>query len=523
MLTVRRKQAPVYQLGIEVGPGLQERKSLITEDGGPATKRRKVQDRSAGEIDGTELCGCGFNRILVLLKSLELLSENRNDIQTLIDYGLTTKLLLWFDMLHDHLTSDLHKGSAPLCSLTEYFLDYFLLLAQVSLPVSELSVVLLHLVRFCLGTGVHFSLRLEAIRTFNSILESLGREQRRLIQNDQKHILILSEVAAAVLTVGDYELQVSLSEALCRLTPRKDREHRANRWFSSRDIIKAFCDIKDADFEVDCRRFLNFINSHHGNQRSVYTFPCLRAFLSTTQLFRPNDDKLEEFWIDFNVGSGSVSFFIDDPQGFLWASIHLLKEEVDHYSLELQHKESVLSVRLNQPIMHNSIRGQTMELCFSAESHSELKEATSRVFMEVQNSPHVKDPGDVVQAPPPNRRSHQSYSRKKPGSKTQLKILPLSSVSSEEDFSVSMAADRNTSEVLFDQIISSTPKTHHCFQNDLLDVNTSESHLSDAVEPVSGDHEEAALQNQSEDLEGSVSPVDQEVVRKRKAPDSGVL
>lgn len=32
------------------------------------------------------------------------------------------------------------------------------------------------------------------------------------------------------------------------------------------------------------------------------------------QVFRPKDEKLEEFWIDFNVGSGCVSFFTDEPQ-----------------------------------------------------------------------------------------------------------------------------------------------------------------------------------------------------------------
>lgn len=69
---------------------------------------------------------------------------------------------------------------------------------------------------------------------------------------------------------------------------------------------------------------------------SVHTFPCLRAFLDSTevktiallshclvrrslpslplQLFRPKDDKLDEFWIDFNFGSRCVSFFIDEPQ-----------------------------------------------------------------------------------------------------------------------------------------------------------------------------------------------------------------
>lgn len=71
----------------------------------------------------------------------------------------------------------------------------------------------------------------------------------------------------------------------------------------------------------------------------VYSFPCLQAFLDSTevkdgtlkllvclsvslvslnclllQLFPPNDDKLDKFWVDFNLSSGCVSFFIDDPQ-----------------------------------------------------------------------------------------------------------------------------------------------------------------------------------------------------------------
>ncbi|XP_031733798.1 synaptonemal complex protein 2-like [Anarrhichthys ocellatus] len=339
-----------------------------------------------------DLCGSGFSRVLVVLKSLEVLSENRVHLQILIDHGLTAKVVLWFEAVHDLLTSDLLRSSASLLSLTEEFYDYFQLLGQASIPVSQLSVVLLQLARLALEPEIHFPLRLEAIRTFNSILESLSREQKKLIQIDQNQTLILSQVAAAVLTVGDYELQVSLSEALCRLTPRKDRDQKANQWFSSHDISSAFCDIRDADFEVDCRRFLNFVNDHHGDQRRVYTFPCVRAFLDSTELFPPKDEKLDEFWIDFNVSSGCVSFFINEPQGFLWGSIHLLKEDVVRYSLHLKHDEctgteTVLSVRLNNPIMHHNSRGQTVELNFSSEHHRDLEEAAGKVFMMVQSSP----------------------------------------------------------------------------------------------------------------------------------------
>ncbi|KAM8822539.1 synaptonemal complex protein 2-like isoform 2-T2 [Spinachia spinachia] len=411
-----------------------------------------------------DLCGSRFTRVLIVLKSLELLSENRVHLQTLIDSGLTAKVVLWFEAVHDILTSDLLKNSVSLVTLTEEFYDIFQLLGQTSLPVSQLSVVLLRLARFTLEPEIHFPLRLEAIRTFNSILESLSREQKKLIQTDQNQTLILSQVAAAVLTAGDYELQVSLSEALCRLTPRRDREHRANQWFSSHDISSAFCDIKDADFEVDCRRFLNFVNGLLGNQRRVYTFPCVRAFLNSTELFPPKDDKLDEFWIDFNISSGCVSFFIDEPEGFLWGSIHLLKEDVDCYSLHLKPKqcngtETVLSVKLSKPIMHNNSRAQTVELNFNCEHHRELEEAIGKVFMEAMTSPRCKDTGGTVQVSPSVDIRHvRSYGRKKPQSKSQLKILPLSSPSSEEDSLVSKTLVSG-SEFLFDHIQSDRHST----------------------------------------------------------------
>uniref|UniRef100_A0A3P9P0K6 Synaptonemal complex protein 2-like n=1 Tax=Poecilia reticulata TaxID=8081 RepID=A0A3P9P0K6_POERE len=364
----------------------------------------------------------------------------------------------------------------------------------------------------------------QAIRTFNSILESLSRQQRRLIQNDQNQNL--TQLAAAVVMVGDYEFQVSLLEALCRLTPRREREQRANQWFDSSDIRSAFCDIRDADFEVDCRRFLNFVNRYHGDQRRVYTFPCLKAFLSSTQLFRPKDEKLDKFWIDFNVGSGCVSFFIDDPQGFLWASIHLQMEDVNDYSLKLKQNETVLCVRLTNPIMHLNTRSHVVELTFDPEHQQELEEAAGRVFNK-QVSPSGAR-GAVRTSP--SADTARSYSRKKPPSKSQLKILPLSSPSSEDESTSLKRTASNRAEVLFDQIVHSTPKFSAAFQP-LLDppdgADGSEAHLSSLEEPPSGDLQGAELQTTqhlTEGLEqGSSSPSNKENLRKREASDSGYL
>ncbi|XP_061523061.1 synaptonemal complex protein 2-like [Phycodurus eques] len=254
----------------------------------------------------------------------------------------------------------------------------------------------------------------------------------------------------------DYEMQVSLSEALCRLTPRKERVQRANQWFCC-DIGNAFCNIKDADFEVDCRHFLNFLNDCHGEQRRVWSVPCVRAFLETTELFCPKDEKLDEFWVDFNFGSQCISFFIDLPQGFLWGSVHLLKEEVDRYQLEVPQDEgsraqAVLSVQLKIPIMHLSSKGHRVKLLFRPELLGELEAAAARVFM-VEGA--YKDAGDGVQASPSTTRPLGRVYKKKPPS--QLKVLPLSSPSSDDDDASVTMSSRSKAEILFDQVLHSTP------------------------------------------------------------------
>lgn len=50
----------------------------------------------------------------------------------------------------------------------------------------------------------------------------------------------------------DYEMQVAISEALCRMTPKKLREDFAGKWFSFRSFASAFTSIRDKDFETVC-------------------------------------------------------------------------------------------------------------------------------------------------------------------------------------------------------------------------------------------------------------------------------
>ncbi|XP_033971393.1 uncharacterized protein LOC117470682 [Trematomus bernacchii] len=100
--------------------------------------------------------------------------------------------------------------------------------------------------------------------------------------------------------------------------------------------------------------------------------------------------------------------------------------------------------------MHRDSPGQVVQLRFDSEHLSKLQEAMGRVFMRVKCS----SDGTVQVSPPADKHNRRSYIRKKTESK--LKVLPMSSPSSEEDSPVPKV---NQGELLFDQIFHSSP-TH---------------------------------------------------------------
>lgn len=58
------------------------------------------------------------------------------------------------------------------------------------------------------------------------------------------------ELSASIPSLGDYELQVSIIEALFRFTNKRDRKQLAQAWFKSRSQSEAFSAIKDSEFET---------------------------------------------------------------------------------------------------------------------------------------------------------------------------------------------------------------------------------------------------------------------------------
>ncbi|RLW04499.1 hypothetical protein DV515_00005821 [Chloebia gouldiae] len=112
--------------------------------------------------------------------------------------------------------------------------------------------------------------------------------------------------------LADYDLQACLAEALCRLMSRTFRPDFIHQCFEDKYLAGAFQQIRSEEFETDCRIFLNLLNERLGDKRRVYTFPCISAFAGMEEMKQPSD--LDAFWVDFNIGSQSVTVYVDSTE-----------------------------------------------------------------------------------------------------------------------------------------------------------------------------------------------------------------
>ncbi|KAI5612383.1 synaptonemal complex protein 2-like isoform X3, partial [Silurus asotus] len=185
----------------------------------------------------------------------------------------------------------------------------------------------------------------------------------------------------------DYDLQVALMEALCRMTSRAQRRELADQWFSIELVASAFTKIQDSEFETDCRKFLNLVNGMQGDDQSVYSYPCLEVFLDKHALLMPVDENLQEFWIDFNLGSQSISFYFcladDEAKESQWDTLCITENEVQSYTLEEEQGVKVLHLVLTEPVCLSSIEGTRLTIHFS--SSLDILSATKKVYGDTKN------------------------------------------------------------------------------------------------------------------------------------------
>ncbi|XP_042318381.1 synaptonemal complex protein 2 [Sceloporus undulatus] len=211
------------------------------------------------------------------------------------------------------------------------------------------------------------------------MLDAMPRDTRKKIISTKEILHAMNDMGKRILDAGDYDLQVAITEALCRMTSEKQREELASQWFPMEFVTNAFKGIKDIEFETDCRKFLNQVNGMLGDKRRVFTYPCLSAILDKHELQIPADDNLEEFWIDFNTGSRSISFYVAaDDEGHQWETVCIPEEEVATYIIEEKDKSKLLTIHLCNPMSVGVQEGEKIILHF--DSALEILDAVRKVY-----------------------------------------------------------------------------------------------------------------------------------------------
>ncbi|NWI62948.1 SYC2L protein, partial [Todus mexicanus] len=351
------------------GKGFQKINELLLErEIEPPQKYSKALLNQLDKALRRELDRNEFQNVSLLLKCIQLYfkTDLEEGTSLFVEQGL---LVSWFARAWTLVTLTDANKSSFLMLLLEDFFDTALVRTRVKGRRRKelVDLFLPELGQLVTEANICCALRHEAVRTLNSVLDSVPREERKKFPLSEEMCSLTKDLAKTLLEAGDYDLQVALSEALCRLMTKKWRDDLVHHWFEDNYLAEAFKAIKDREFETDCRKFLNQLNERLGNERRVYSFPCIAAYADMNEVKKPSDEKLEEFWIDFNTGSQSVTFYVDSTEGALWDSVRLSKEAVSSYSLKEGDGEKIVKIYMKIPAALNKTKATKIKISFSAE------------------------------------------------------------------------------------------------------------------------------------------------------------
>ncbi|XP_029132895.2 synaptonemal complex protein 2, partial [Labrus bergylta] len=313
----------------------------------------------------------------------------------LIAQGLVKKMVQWFEKCRQMLIQCGPQWDETLFNLCEDFFEALMVVHEACKegtykitecfmsPIGQLAV----------DPRIYILIQKEAIRKFNFILDKIPAElkKKRKFLTSQEASDIMLKIAGQILDGGDYDLQTALMEALCRMATLDQRKELAVTWFNMEYVASAFIKISDSEFETDCRKFLNLVNGIQGEKRRVFSYPCLEAYLDKNELLMPADEKLEEFWIDFNLGSRSISFYFsladEEMQEGQWETICINENEVKSYTVKEEGKTKVLQLKLSEVVVVGAVEGSSLTIHFS--SSLDIRQAAHSVYG------HRKDNGFV--------------------------------------------------------------------------------------------------------------------------------
>ncbi|XP_035378551.1 synaptonemal complex protein 2 [Electrophorus electricus] len=317
------------------------------------------------------------------------------DISVLVSQGLVTKMVQWFEKIRQFWVEVGPMRNEVLINLAEDFFDALMVVHQSSKEgMHQVTESLLHHIgKLASDARVNILIQKEAVKKLNVILGKIPVElkKEKKILTSQEASSVMDDLAGHILKGGDYDLQVALMEALCRMTSHAQRRDLADRWFRMEFVASAFSKIQDSEFETDCRKFLNLVNGIQGDGRSVFSYPCLEVFLDKQPLLMPVDENLKEFWIDFNLGSQSISFYFclagDVAQEGQWDTLCIAENEVCSYTVEEEKDVKVLQLVLIEPLCLSNCEGSRLFIHFSASL--DILQATKKVYGEYKNKKFI--------------------------------------------------------------------------------------------------------------------------------------
>ncbi|CAL8280216.1 unnamed protein product [Boreogadus saida] len=278
----------------------------------------------------------------------------------------------WFEKCRQLWIKGGPKRDEDLLSLAEDFFDSLMAVHEISKEATyQVTDIFLHPIgQLATHPAIYILIKKEAIRKFNMVLDKMPEELKKEKNfSSEEASDVMTKLAGQILEGGDYDFQTALMEALCRMATPGQRRAMVHRWFSMDYVAKAFIAIRDSEFETDCRTFLNLVNGMQGDNRRVFSYPCLEAFLDKHELLMPSDEKLEEFWIDFNLGSQSISFYFavadEETKEGQWDTICITENEVHSYSIKEEASCHVLRLKLCEVLCVGNVEGNCLTVRFS--------------------------------------------------------------------------------------------------------------------------------------------------------------
>ncbi|XP_029993957.1 synaptonemal complex protein 2 [Sphaeramia orbicularis] len=335
------------------------------------TKLNKFISRSLDQNDARS-ASLGLSILEKFGKNLKL--PGGEGLPGLIAQGLIKKMVQWFEKCRQLWIKSGTQRNETLLNLSEGFFDALMVIHEgCSEGTYEVTESFLYRAgHLAVDPRIYILIQKEAIRKFNIILDKIPAKLKkdRKILTSQEASDVMVRIANHILDGGDYDLQTALMEALCRMANSEQRKQLADRWFSMEHVTRAFIKIRDSDFETDCRKFLNLVNGIRGDKRRVYSYPSLEVFLGKYELLMPADEKLEEFWIDFNFGSNSISFYFsladEEAPESQWETICINENEVQSYTVTEENKRKVLTLNLSEDVVVGTVAGSTLVIHFSS-------------------------------------------------------------------------------------------------------------------------------------------------------------